>query len=241
MSGKLKAAASLLCALFLFCVPPLVAQGPAFCACAHTRDDVDDLARVAQHQASAADETTRHLEDARSNLARAGTRMAGGDAAPRDVIEHAREELAAADRSFAALVDVPPADEADRAHVAALARRYQVLRRALGALVQDLDARDLRAFFDQPTQSYLDAWVAELRGFAQFSAAASRDASGLNEWHDWRDAIHVRMTFLRTAGAFFLVALVALAGLAMSVAPRARAPYCACRVRGSDRQREISR
>ncbi|TAM08065.1 MAG: hypothetical protein EPN70_01095 [Paraburkholderia sp.] len=53
----------------------------------------------------------------------------------------------------------------------------------------------------------------------------------------WRAAIRARMTFLRTAGTYFLVVLVALAGFAMSVTPRARTPYGACRVSGSDRQR----
>ena len=52
-------------------------------------------------QVDAVNETTQHLMDARINLSRAGTRMVRGGAEPTDIVQHAREQLTAADQSFA--------------------------------------------------------------------------------------------------------------------------------------------
>ncbi len=201
MFSKIKVASGLLCVLVAFCVLQLVTEGLGFWALTRTHDDVDDLSRVALRQTNAANETTQHLMDARINLSRAGTRMVRGGTEPTDIVDHAREQLAEADRSFAALVDVPPVDEDDRAHVEALAQRYQVFRKALGELAQDLDANNIQAFLDQPTQSYQDAYLAELHSFAQYSAAASRDSL---------DSIDSRMALFRAVGLAILVGLIAL-------------------------------
>jgi methyl-accepting chemotaxis protein I, serine sensor receptor len=201
MFSKIKVASGLLCVLVAFCVLQLVTAGLGFWALTRTHDDVDNLSRVALRQTNAANEITQQLMDARINLSRAGTRMVRGGTEPADIVDHAREQLAAADRTFAALTNVPPVDEEDRAHIDALTQRYQVFHKALGELAQDLDGNNIQAFLDQPTQSYQDAYIAELHSFAQYSAAASRDSL---------DSIDTRMALFKSVGLAILVGLIAL-------------------------------
>ncbi|MDR3097019.1 MAG: methyl-accepting chemotaxis protein [Paraburkholderia sp.] len=203
MFSKIKVASGLLCVLVAFCVLQLVTGGLGFWALTRTHDDVKDLSRVALRQASAANETTQHLMDARINLSRAGTRLIrGGGAAPTDIISHAQEQLNAADQSYAELMAVEPVNEEDRARVAALGQRYQVYRKALAELIDDLNANNIQAFLDQPTQSYQDAYLAELRGFARFSAAAS---------HASLESIDARLALFQSVGVAILIVLIALA------------------------------
>jgi methyl-accepting chemotaxis protein I, serine sensor receptor len=202
MFSKIKVASGLLCVLVAFCVLQVVTAGLGYWSLTRTHDDVADLSKVALRQASDANETTQHLMDARINLSRAGTRMVRGGTVPTDMVDHAREQLAAADRSFAALVAVPPINDENRSRVEALAQRYQVYRKALGELVDDLNGNNLQAFLDQPTQSYQDAYLAELHGFTQFSAAASRASL---------DSIDSRLALFQGVGLFILVVLIALA------------------------------
>ncbi|WP_043203293.1 methyl-accepting chemotaxis protein [Paraburkholderia acidipaludis] len=201
MFSKIKVASGLLCVLVAFCVLQLVTAGLGFWALTRTHDDVDKLSRVALRQTNAANEITQQLMDARINLSRAGTRMVRGGTEPADIVGHAREQLAAADRTFAALANVPPVDEEDRAHIDTLTQRYQVFHKALGELAQDLDGNNIQAFLDQPTQSYQDAYIAELHSFAQYSAAASRDSL---------DSIDTRMALFKSVGLAILVGLIAL-------------------------------
>ncbi|MFD1557740.1 methyl-accepting chemotaxis protein [Paraburkholderia silviterrae] len=203
MFSKIKVASGLLCVLAAFCVLQLVTEGLGYWALTRTHDDVKDLSRVALRQASAANETTQHLMDARINLSRAGTRLIrGGGAAPADIISHAQEQLSAADRSYSELTSVEPVNDEDRARVAALGQRYQVYHKALAELIDDLNANNIQAFLDQPTQSYQDAYLAELHDFARFSAAAS---------HASLESIDSRLALFQTVGIAILIVLVALA------------------------------
>jgi methyl-accepting chemotaxis protein-1 (serine sensor receptor) len=102
MFSKIKVASGLLCVLAAFCVLQVVTEGLGFWSLTRTHDDVGDLSNVALKQVDAVNQTTQSLMDARINLSRAGTRMVKGGAEPADIVQHARDQLAAADQSFAA-------------------------------------------------------------------------------------------------------------------------------------------
>ncbi|CAE6738553.1 Methyl-accepting chemotaxis protein I [Paraburkholderia domus] len=199
MFSKIKVASGLLCVLAAFCVFQLVTVGLGFWSLTRTHDDVGDLSNIALKQVDAVNETTQHLMDARINLSRAGTRMVRGGAEPTDIVQHAREQLTAADQSFGAFMSAQKTSDENSTRAAALAERYKKLHDALSELVQFLDSNNIQAFLDQPTQSFQDAYLAESRNFVQFGDAAS---------HASLDSIDGRMTLFRGVSIAILLALV---------------------------------
>ncbi|WP_434112876.1 methyl-accepting chemotaxis protein [Paraburkholderia caffeinilytica] len=199
MFSKIKVASGLLCVLAAFCVFQLVTVGLGFWSLTRTHDDVGDLSSIALKQVDAVNETTQRLMDARINLSRAGTRMVRGGAEPTDIVQHAREQLTAADQSFGAFMSVPKTSDENSARAAALAERYKKLHDALSELVQFLDSNNIQAFLDQPTQSFQDAYLAESRNFVQFGDAASRASL---------DSIDARMAMFRGVSIAILLVLV---------------------------------
>ncbi|REE23283.1 methyl-accepting chemotaxis sensory transducer /methyl-accepting chemotaxis sensory transducer with TarH sensor [Paraburkholderia sp. BL27I4N3] len=200
MFSKIKVASGLLCVLAAFCVFQLVTIGLGFWSLTRTHDDVGDLSNIALKQVDAVNETTQHLMDARINLSRAGTRMVRGGSEPADIVQHAREQLTAADQSFAAFMSAPKTGDENGARAAALAERYKKLHDALAELVQFLDSNNIQAFLDQPTQSFQDAYLGELHNFVQFGNTASRASL---------DSIDTRMATFRAVSIVILLALVA--------------------------------
>ena len=201
MFSKIKVASGLLCVLVAFCVFQLVTAGLGFWSLNRTHDDVGDLSDVALKQLNEVSETTQHLMDARINLSRAGTRMVRGGAEPADIVQHAREQLTAAEHSFDAFTNAPKINDENSARAAALSERYRKLHTALGELVQDLDSGNIQAFLDQPTQSFQDAYLAEQRNFEQFGDAASRASL---------DSIDARLALFQGVG--IVIILLVLAG-----------------------------
>ena len=104
MFGKIKVASGLLAVLVVFCLFQVVTEGLGFWSLSRTHDDVGNLSNIALRQVNAVNETTQHLMDARINLSRAGTRIVRGGAEPVEIVQHAREQLALADKSFGARV-----------------------------------------------------------------------------------------------------------------------------------------
>ncbi|CAE6701806.1 Methyl-accepting chemotaxis protein I [Paraburkholderia nemoris] len=200
MFSKIKVASGLLCVLAAFCVFQLVTVGLGFWSLTRTHDDVGDLSNVALKQVDAVNETTQHLMDARINLSRAGTRMVRGGAEPADIVQHAREQLTAADQSFGAFMSAQKTSDENSTRAAALAERYKKFHDALAELVQFLDANNIQAFLDQPTQGFQDAYLAESHNFVQFGAAASQASL---------DSIDARMTTFRAVSIAILLLLVA--------------------------------
>jgi methyl-accepting chemotaxis protein I, serine sensor receptor len=200
MFSKIKVASGLLCVLAAFCVFQLVTVGLGFWSLTRTHDDVGDLSSIALKQVDAVNETTQHLMDARINLSRAGTRMVRGGSEPSDIVQHAREQLTAADESFAAFMSAPKTGDENSTRAAALAERYKKLHDALTELVQFLDSNNIQAFLDQPTQSFQDAYLGESRNFVLFGKAASRASL---------DSIDARMAAFRAVSIVILLALVA--------------------------------
>jgi methyl-accepting chemotaxis protein-1 (serine sensor receptor) len=199
MFSKIKVASGLLCVLVAFCVFQLVTVGLGFWSLTRTHDDVGDLSNIALKQVDAVNETTERLMDARINLSRAGTRMVRGGAEPADIVQHAREQLAAADQSFSAFMNTQKTGDENSARASALAARYKPLHDALGELVQFLDSNNIQAFLDQPTQSFQDAYLAESRNFVQFGDAASQASL---------DSIDARMATFRVVSLVILLVLV---------------------------------
>jgi methyl-accepting chemotaxis protein-2 (aspartate sensor receptor) len=199
MFSKIKLASGLLSVLAAFCLLQLVTGGIGFWFLTSTHHDVGELANVALVQVNAVNETTQHLMDARINLSRAGTRMVGGGAEPTAIVQHAREQLELADKSFARFTDAPKTNDENRAHAAALTEKYQALHTALGELVQYLDGNNVKAFMDQPTQSFQDAFINEQRAFTQFGDGASRASL---------DSIDSRLAMFRTVSLAILALLL---------------------------------
>ena len=212
MFGKIKLASGLLGVLTVFCVFLFAIEALGFWALKSTRSGVDDLSNVAITQVEAASQATQQLLDARINLSRAGTRMVRGGPKPEDIIRHAGASLAEADKAFAALTAAQPVDDANRARVAALTERYRALRGALGELVQFLDADNIQAFLDQPTQSIQDAYIAELRRFTDYGGASSRTAL---------DTIDGGMLWFKSVGIVLLVAMLVASAAIYAAARRA--------------------
>ncbi|NVH72433.1 HAMP domain-containing protein [Paraburkholderia sp. JPY432] len=200
MFSKIKVASGLLCVLAAFCVFQLVTVGLGFWSLTRTHDDVGDLASIALKQVDAVNQTTQRLMDARINLSRAGTRMVRGGAEPTDIVQHAREQLAAADQSFAGFMSAQKTSDEDSARATALAERYKTLHGALAELVQYLDSTNIQAFLDQPTQSFQDAYLAEVHNFEQFGDAASRASLA---------SIDARVAAFRIVSVVILLVLVA--------------------------------
>ncbi|ABB10274.1 HAMP domain-containing protein [Burkholderia sp. Ac-20384] len=212
MFGKIKLASGLLGVLTVFCLFLFAIEALGFWALKSTRSGVDDLSNIAIAQVDAASQATQQLLDARINLSRAGTRMVRGGPKPEDIIRHAGASLAEADKAFAALTAAQPVDDTNRARVTALAERYRALRGALGELVQFLDADNIQAFLDQPTQSIQDAYIAELRRFTDYGGASSRTAL---------DTIDGGMLWFKSVGIVLLVAMLAASAAIYAAARRA--------------------
>ena len=200
MFSKIKLASGLLVVLAAFCLLQLVTGGIGFWFLTSTDQDVGDLSNVALTHVNAVNETTQHLMDARINLSRAGTRMVGGGAEPTEIVQHARDQLALADKSFARFTDAPKTSDENRAHAQALAEKYQTLHTALGELAQYLDANNVKAFMDQPTQSMQDAFLNEQHAFTQFGDAQSRASL---------DSIDSRLAMFQGVSIAILAALLA--------------------------------
>ena len=212
MFGKIKLASGLLGVLTVFCLFLLAIEALGFWALTSTRSGVDDLSNVAIAQVGAASRATEQLLDARINLSRAGTRMVRGGPKPEDIIRHAGASLAEADKAFAVLTAAQAVDDTNRARVAALTERYRALRGALGELVQFLDADNIQAFLDQPTQSIQDAYIAELHRFTDYGGASSRAAL---------DTIDGGMLWFKSVGIVLLVAMFAASAAIYASARRA--------------------
>ncbi|MDR5754448.1 MULTISPECIES: methyl-accepting chemotaxis protein [unclassified Caballeronia] len=200
MLGKVKVASGLLAVLLVFCLFQVVTEGLGFWSLSNTHDDVGNLSNIALKQVNMVNETTQRLMDARINLSRAGTRMVRGGAEPVEIVQHAREQIALAEKSFGAFVSAPKTGDDNQARVAALQEKYAAYSKALSELVQYLDSGNIQAFLDQPTQGFQDRYLAEQQKFMQFGDAAGRA---------YLESIDQRFFLFRAVGAGIFIALVA--------------------------------
>jgi methyl-accepting chemotaxis protein-1 (serine sensor receptor) len=200
MLKKVSVSAGLLIVLALFCLFQVTTEGLGFWSLTTTHSDIEKLSNIALKQVNQVNETTQHLMDARINLSRAGTRMVRGGTEPADIVQHAREQLSLSEKSFAAFANAPKTGAENEARTAALREKYEAYHKALGELAEYLDANNIQAFLDQPTQGFQDGYLAEQKNFATFSDAASQS---------YLDSIDDRLSLFRIVGVAILVALAA--------------------------------
>ncbi|MDR5818615.1 methyl-accepting chemotaxis protein [Caballeronia sp. LZ033] len=205
MFARIKVSTGLLAVLVVFCLFQLVTEGLGFWSLSRTHDDVGNLSDIALKQVNAVNQTTQHLMDARINLSRAGTRMVRGGSEPTDIVQHARAQIAAADKSFNAFLNAPKTGDENIARSTALQGKYAEYAKALAELVQYLDAGNIQAFLDQPTQGFQDRYLAEQQNFVNFGDEAGRA---------YLASIDTRYAWFRAVGIVILVALVA--GIALT-------------------------
>ena len=199
MLKKVSVATGLLFVLAVFCLFQVLTEGLGFWSLTSTHDDVSNLSNIALRQVNSVNETTQRLMDARINLSRAGTRMVRGGTEPVEIVQHAREQLALADKSFSAFLSAPKTGDENQAHAAALQEKFKAYHGALTELAQFLDSNNIQAFLDQPTQGFQDRYLGEQRIFANFSDAASQS---------YLDSIDARLNLFRGVGLAIFVALV---------------------------------
>ena len=200
MLKKISVSTGLLVVLAVFCLFQVVTEGIGFWSLTSTHADVSNLSDIALKQVNSVNETTQRLMDARINLSRAGTRMVRGGTEPVEIVQHAREQLSLADKSFSAFLNAPKTGDENQARAAALQEKFKAYHGALTELAQFLDSNNIQAFLDQPTQGFQDRYLAEQRTFANFSDAASQS---------YLDSIDARLNLFRGVGLAIFVALVA--------------------------------
>ncbi|ONC46698.1 chemotaxis protein [Burkholderia pseudomallei] len=212
MFSKIKLASGLLGVLVTFCLFLIAVEGLGFWSLSASRSNVDALSNVAIKQTDATTVATQHMLDARTNLSRASTRMVKGDPMPTETLQHVRDQLALADRAFAAFTAAPTISAENTERAAALTDRYRKYHAALVDLVQFLESNNMQAFLDQPTQQIQDAYLGELRTFSEFSGRTSEHAL---------DMIDTGMHWFETVGAVLLVLMLACIAGIYAVARRA--------------------
>ncbi len=200
MFSKIKVSTGLLCVLVAFCAFQLVTAALGYWALTRTHDNVIELSNVAVEQMKSVTDATQQLMDARINLSRAGTRMVKGGVEPTDIVQHAREQLGAAEQSFARFAEASRGEHAAPG-AAELVDRYGKYHAALGELAQFLDAGNVQAFLDQPTQSFQDNYLKEVRGFEAYAGSSGRASL---------DAIDTRLSLFKLVGVVILLFLAAV-------------------------------
>jgi len=169
MFRNTKIATSLLAVLLTFCLLQFVTEALGFWSLRSTYQQVGTLSQIAINDVNAVNEATQRLMDARINLSRAGTRMVGGGAKPTDIIDHSVEQIKFAETAFARFAsDTPTADGAAAAK--ALSASFKVYLGALKELVDFLNADNIKAYLDQPTQSMQDKYLADRQAYVQYAS-----------------------------------------------------------------------
>jgi methyl-accepting chemotaxis protein-1 (serine sensor receptor) len=153
----------------------LLLAGVGFFYFNNVRSDVDRLSSLAVQQSALVNQSTVALMDARINLSRAGTRLQKSGTAPKEIVDHARAELAQAEQSFGRF-RAAPKDSGEEALSAAMTEKYTALHNALTELAGYLDSGNLQAFLDQPTQKIQDAFLDSRTGFLKLSEQVGQDA-----------------------------------------------------------------
>ena len=96
--------------------------------------------------------------------------MVGGGEKPVDILNHGAEQIKAADERFKHFTDHE--QEADCAAQAS----FKTYRDALAELVDFLNAGNIKAYLDQPTQSMQDKCLADRQAYVQYASNAGHAA-----------------------------------------------------------------
>ena len=189
----------------------LITFGLGYWVLSRTQENVDALSEVAITQVDAVAQSTQHLMDARIALSRAGTRMVLFGAAPLPMVKRARDEIDAANRSFALFLDSLHKRGKDnhpegRMQAQALTDAFVRYRDALTQLTHYLESGNLRGFLDQPTQDLQDVFLEEQRQFLKYGGGVSSVSL---------HAMDERFGYYRIAAAVIMAGLLAATAAAI--------------------------
>ncbi|SQJ17542.1 Serine chemoreceptor protein [Serratia rubidaea] len=186
MFNRMKVVTSLLLVLVLFGALQLISGGLFFSSLKSDKENFTVLQTIRQQQ-SELNGSWVSLLQARNTLNRAGIRYMmdankiGSGASVQDLLASARSALGEAQQRYAAYEKVPLGERQDRQAAEKLKQQYHILYGALSELIQLLDAGKINAFFDQPTQSYQDAFEQVYVAYLMKNGELYHDAVEANE------------------------------------------------------------
>lgn len=163
MFNRMKVVTSLLLVLVLFGALQLVSGGLFFSSLKDNKENFAVLQTIRQQQ-SELNESWVNLLHTRNTLNRAGIRYMmdankiGSGASVNDLLASAKSALNAAEQHYAAYEKIPLDARQDSEAAEKLKQNYTILHDALAELIQLLGSGKINEFFDQPTQSYQDAF-----------------------------------------------------------------------------------
>ena len=163
MFNRMKVVTSLLLVLVLFGALQLVSGGLFFSSLKNDKENFTVLQTIRQQQ-SELNESWVNLLQARNTLNRAGIRHMmdanniGSGASVTELLARAKSNLVVAEQHYAAYDKIPLDARQDAQSAEKLKQQYGILQGALTELTQLLGEGKINAFFDQPTQSYQDAF-----------------------------------------------------------------------------------
>lgn len=184
MFGQIRISTSFFLLLMFLCAIQLISSGLSFTA---FRSDYQNLNRVelSSQQRDALSLSWVSLLQARNTLNRAATRSALN--VPQEQVNalmgSARSALQKAELYFNQFQAVPRLDESESSGqlLDATKNSYQNLRSALRELIDFLEAGDLQAFMDQPTQKTQDLFEADFIQYLQYANEVIADAGQQNQ------------------------------------------------------------
>lgn len=163
MFNRMKVVTSLLLVLVLFGALQLVSGGLFFSSLKNDKENFTVLQTIRQQQ-SELNESWVNLLQARNTLNRAGirhmmdTNNIGSGATVAELLARAKSNLVVAEQHYAAYDKIPLNARQDAQSAEKLKQQYGILHGALTELTVLLGEGKINAFFDQPTQSYQDAF-----------------------------------------------------------------------------------
>ncbi|CNI80104.1 methyl-accepting chemotaxis protein [Yersinia rohdei] len=209
MFGRIRISTSFFLLLILICTIQLISSGLSFTA---FRSDYQNLNRVdlSSQQRDALSLSWVSLLQARNTLNRAGTRAALK--VPQEQVNalmgNARSSLQKADLYFNQFLAVPPLEDSTTGTELsdATQKSYQNLRTSLRELIGFLEAGNLQAFMDQPTQKTQDLFEADFVQYLQYANDVIAEAGTHNQ-----QAYHLSMWIF--GGAILMVIVMAISSL----------------------------
>ncbi|EOI9025498.1 Tar ligand binding domain-containing protein [Salmonella enterica subsp. diarizonae serovar b,50:-:-] len=172
MLKRIKIVTSLLLVLALFGLLQLTSGGLFFNSLKNDKENFTVLQTIRQQQ-SALNATWVELLQTRNTLNRAGIRWMmdqsniGSGATVAELMQGAANTLKLVEKSWAQYESLPRDPRQSEAAFLEIKRTYDIYHGALAELIQLLGAGKINEFFDQPTQSYQDAFEKQYMAYMQ--------------------------------------------------------------------------
>ncbi|EEJ9033222.1 methyl-accepting chemotaxis protein [Salmonella enterica subsp. enterica serovar Oslo] len=172
MLKRIKIVTSLLLVLALFGLLQLTSGGLFFNSLKNDKENFTVLQTIRQQQ-SALNATWVELLQTRNTLNRAGIRWMmdqsniGSGATVAELMQGATNALKLTEKNWAQYESLPRDPRQSEAAFLEIKRTYDIYHGALAELIQLLGAGKINEFFDQPTQSYQDAFEKQYMAYMQ--------------------------------------------------------------------------